>query len=253
FAIYLTSTTPTDGYFGAIGTFDVYGFPKLRNGELSAASVWVQNSQKAVFNSTNSIQAGWDVNPDLYGDSKTHFFVYWTADSSNSTGCSNLDCIGFVPVNGAPITPGDALEPADGKTKITLKIFKKEDDGDWWLYFGYNVNNLRPVGFWPKTIFTDMADQATSIAWGGLTHSNKGKPSPPMGNGQWPGQYSASVQNIQYVDKKGQGLSPSGWRDSLVALAPFITCYRASSVVDDMFHYGGQGGCTIFFNVNNFW
>ena len=38
--------------------------------------------------------------------------------------CVNLDCNGFVPVNGAPITPGDTLESPKGKIKITFKIFK---------------------------------------------------------------------------------------------------------------------------------
>nr|TKW20276.1 hypothetical protein SEVIR_4G075800v2 [Setaria viridis] len=47
-----------------------------------------------------------------------------SADSHASTGCYNLACDGFVPVNNAPITPGDVLEPNNGQLKITIKIFK---------------------------------------------------------------------------------------------------------------------------------
>jgi hypothetical protein len=36
-------------------------------------------------------------------------------------GCFDLKCKGFVPVNHAPITPGDTLQ---GKSKISIKIFK---------------------------------------------------------------------------------------------------------------------------------
>jgi hypothetical protein len=46
------------------------------------------------------------------------------ADGYKSTGCYNLECNGFVPVNDAPITPGDALEPTNGQSKISFKIFK---------------------------------------------------------------------------------------------------------------------------------
>lgn len=46
------------------------------------------------------------------------------ADYYNKTGCFNLDCDGFVPVNGAPVTPGDTLEQANNQTKISFKIFK---------------------------------------------------------------------------------------------------------------------------------
>jgi hypothetical protein len=50
-------------------------------------------------------------------------FVLQT-DGYKSTGCFNLDCNGFEPVNDAPITPSDILEPENGQSKISFKIFK---------------------------------------------------------------------------------------------------------------------------------
>ncbi|KAF2907877.1 hypothetical protein DAI22_12g133200 [Oryza sativa Japonica Group] len=122
---------------------------------------------------------GWSTRPSLHGDSKTHFYTAWTVDNGVSTGCYNLDRDGFVPVNNAPITPGDILEPTNGTLSITIKIFKKKDDGDWWLYFGHDNNNLSPVGFWLSSVLTNLADHANVIAWGGYTYTQSTTPSFP--------------------------------------------------------------------------
>ena len=50
--------------------------------------------------------------------------IYYQADGYRSTGCIDLNCIGFVPVNYAPITPGDSLE---GQNKISIKILKVQN------------------------------------------------------------------------------------------------------------------------------
>ncbi|KAJ1260515.1 hypothetical protein BS78_10G238200 [Paspalum vaginatum] len=217
YARYRADSPPTGGYKGAMATLDVYSFPK--SVEATGAIMWVTNG-KPGQSDLNDLQAGWIVDPSYYGDSKTHFFVYWTADGYNSTGCYNSECDGFVPVNGAPITPGDTVDPAKGQSKISFKIFKNKDDGDWWLHFGYDINNLRPVGFWPKSLFTNLKDHAELITWGGFT----------------------SVQNVQLVDSTGQGHAPPAW--ALRVFASHKKCYQASPFFDSMFYYGGPGGCT---------
>lgn len=52
------------------------------------------------------------------------FMLLYEQDDKNKPGCYNLRCDGFVPVNYAPITPGDILEPNNGRLKVTIKIFK---------------------------------------------------------------------------------------------------------------------------------
>jgi hypothetical protein len=52
-------------------------------------------------------------------------------------------------------------------TLILILVWQNKDDGDWWLYFGYDNRNLGAVGYWPKSIFSSMVEQATSIQWGG--------------------------------------------------------------------------------------
>lgn len=94
-----------------------------------------------------------------------------------------------------------------------------KNDGDWWLYFGYDINNLNRVGFWPKNIFNRMVDHATRIRWAGYAQSYKGSSSPPMGNGQFPGKMSASFQNVMYVDTDGQPYPPPVWPAGLEVYA----------------------------------
>lgn len=54
-----------------------------------------------------------------------------TDEYNGTTGCLNLGCNGFVPVNGAPITPGDTLELANGQAKMSIKIFKVQSYYMW--------------------------------------------------------------------------------------------------------------------------
>lgn len=242
YARYRADSPPAGGYTGGMATIDVYSHQYIKSGQVTAAIIWVSNGKLDQSDDLNDIQAGWVVDPSSYGDSKTHFFVYWTADGYKSTGCFNLDCNGFVPVDDAPITPGDTLEPENGQSKISFKIFKNKDDGDWWLHFGYDINNLKPVGFWKKSIFTNLQDHAGFITWGGYTSCPNGNASPPMGNGQWPGKNSASVRNVQFVDSSGQGYAVPAW--ALRVFASNTKCYQASTFFDSMFYYGGPGGCT---------
>uniref|UniRef100_A0A8I6Y3H0 Neprosin PEP catalytic domain-containing protein n=1 Tax=Hordeum vulgare subsp. vulgare TaxID=112509 RepID=A0A8I6Y3H0_HORVV len=237
---YCTYYSGEAAYFGTIATIDVYDFGYLNKRVSTAAQIVLGNR-----NTSNQVLAGWEVNPELYGDSKPHFFVYWTNDGKD--GCSNLDCVGFVPINVATIKPGDTLEPSNGQKRIALKVFKSEYDGDWWLHFGHDVNNLSPVGYWPKDLIIAMKDHADVIEWGGITLSYSGEISPPMGNGQWPrSNTAASFRNVQYVDKYGKRYDPP--MGGLHAVETHRNCYQTGvfrlQVQGNMFYYGGPGGCT---------
>jgi hypothetical protein len=101
------------------------------------------------------------------------------------------------------------------------------------------------VGYWPKSIFKNMADHANLITWGGFTRSSAGEASPAMGNGKWPGESSAFVRDVKYVNPDGQGDSePAPGHMGLRAAVTHPKCYGLSPFVNDMFSYGGPGGCT---------
>lgn len=87
-------------------------------------------------------------------------------------------------------------------------------------------------------------DHARCVSWGGYAASPKGHSSPPMGSGQWPGKESATVQNVLYADTSGQPYDPPSWLPGLEVFVSNKNCYQASELVDNMFYYGGPGGCT---------
>lgn len=87
-----------------------------------------------------------------------------------------------------------------------------------------------------------MEDHANIIGWGGYARCDSVNSSPPMGNGQWPGKNSASIQDIQLVDTDGRGYAVPAWAVKVDATNK--KCYQASPFMDSMFYYGGPGGCT---------
>uniref|UniRef100_A0ACD5ZBS8 Uncharacterized protein n=2 Tax=Avena sativa TaxID=4498 RepID=A0ACD5ZBS8_AVESA len=224
--------------YGAMATLDVYESLNVMDGQIASAEIWVENYQKDHSALVNVVQVGWNIQPSYYGDNKTHFRMGWTA-GYKSPGCFDLKCDGFVRVKNAPITPGDTLER---KSKISIKIFKSKDDGNWWLYFAHVGKKLAPVGYWPKDLFGGLANHANYVTWGGYTRSLLGDPSPLMGNGNWPGENSASFQDVQYVNTDGNVHLPKP-----IEVHPRETntgCYKVSEFMADRFQYGGPGGCT---------
>nr|TKW23037.1 hypothetical protein SEVIR_4G267100v2 [Setaria viridis] len=176
FAYHGAATAP-NGCYGFIGTMDVYGFP-LAQGQGSAAAVL----------------------PDLYGDSKTHFYAKWTNDGFQSTGCLNMKCNGFQPEKGAAITPGDSSE----KKNLNLKIIKNGTSGDWLVHCGLD-REPQLIGRFPRSLFTGgFADKAVGLTFGGVVSAPITKPT-PMGSGYLPTDVksAASIGNIQLVDQNG--------------------------------------------------
>ncbi|CAA2956715.1 Hypothetical predicted protein [Olea europaea subsp. europaea] len=97
-----------DKYYGAKATINVWD-PKIQqSNEFSLSQIWILGGSFA--SDLNSIEAGWQVSPDLYGDSNTRLFTYWTSDSYQATGCYNLLCSGFIQINNE-IAMGASIYP----------------------------------------------------------------------------------------------------------------------------------------------
>ena len=88
-----------------------------------------------------------------------------------------------------------------------------------------------------------MENHANIITLGGHTRCDGVNPSPPMGNGQWPGKNSASIQDIQFVDTNGRGYAVTPW--ALKVDSGNKKYYQTSPFINSMFYYGGPGGCII--------
>ncbi|TVT97814.1 hypothetical protein EJB05_56914, partial [Eragrostis curvula] len=106
----------TQTYYGIVASSDIYGFSI---GQDARTGIFVQIAN---FGDGPLI-----VYPELYGDSKTHFNVYWTRDGYQKTGCYNLKCPGYVPEANVPIVPGITIgslsEPGGVKHVVRLAGF----------------------------------------------------------------------------------------------------------------------------------
>ncbi|CAN1800977.1 hypothetical protein LINPERHAP1_LOCUS22764 [Linum perenne] len=114
-----------DKYFGAKGTINVWE-PKIQQpNEFSLSQLWILGG--SFGEDLNSIEAGWQVSPDLYGDNNTRLFTYWTSDAYQATGCYNLLCSGFIQIN-SEIAMGASISPVSGyrnsQYDISILIWK---------------------------------------------------------------------------------------------------------------------------------
>ncbi|KAK9292916.1 hypothetical protein L1049_021224 [Liquidambar formosana] len=231
--------------YGAKATINVWDPSIQVVNEFSLSQIWILSGS---FDGSdlNSIEAGWQVSPELYGDSRPRLFTYWTSDSYQATGCYNLLCSGFVQTN-SRIAIGAAISPVSSVSgsqyDITILLWKDPKLGNWWLGFGDNTL----VGYWPAALFTHLSDHATMVEWGGEvvnSRANGGHTSTQMGSGHFAedGFGKASYfRNLEIVDSDNSLSSAQG----ISILAENANCYDIKSSYNNEwgthFYYGGPG------------
>lgn len=233
-----------DQYYGAKASINVWT-PRVSNQyEFSLSQMWVISG--SFGDDLNTIEAGWQVSPELYGDNYPRFFTYWTTDAYQATGCYNLLCSGFVQTNNR-IAIGAAISPTSsyngGQFDISLLIWKDPKHGNWWLEFGSGVL----VGYWPSFLFTHLRDHASMVQFGGeVVNSRAGgfHTSTEMGSGHFAGQgfgKASYFRNLQVVDWDNNLIPLSNLR----VLADHPNCYDIQGGVNrvwgNYFYYGGPG------------
>ncbi|XP_077228982.1 protein neprosin-like [Tasmannia lanceolata] len=231
--------------YGAKATINVWDPSIQVVNEFSLSQIWILSGS---FDGSdlNSIEAGWQVSPELYGDSRPRLFTYWTSDAYEATGCYNLLCAGFVQTHNR-IAIGAAISPVSSfsgnQFDITLLIWKDPKLGNWWLGFGDNTL----IGYWPTEIFTHLGDHASMVEWGGEvvnTRSNGEHTSTQMGSGHFAeagfGQ-SSYFRNLEIVDSDNSLSSV----ESISTLAENTNCYNIKNSYNNewgtYFYYGGPG------------
>ncbi|KAL1365527.1 hypothetical protein HN51_013550 [Arachis hypogaea] len=233
-----------DEYYGAKASINVWA-PLVENQyEFSLSQIWVISG--SFGDDLNTIEAGWQVSPELYGDSFPRFFTYWTTDAYQATGCYNLLCSGFVQVNNK-IAIGAAISPTSsysgGQFDISLLIWKDPKHGNWWLEFGSGVL----VGYWPSFLFSHLGDHASMVQFGGEvvnSRSSGSHTSTQMGSGHFAEEGFAKAsyfRNLQVVDWDNN-LIPL---NNLKVLADHPNCYDIQGGINNVwgnyFYYGGPG------------
>ncbi|KAG4112611.1 hypothetical protein ERO13_D13G171900v2 [Gossypium hirsutum] len=238
-------TATSQEVYGAKATINVWDPSIQEVNEFSLSQIWILSGS---FDGSdlNSIETGWQVSPELYGDSRPRLFTYWTSDSYQATGCYNLLCAGFVQTN-SRIAIGAAISPVSqydaNQYDITILIWKDPKLGNWWMGFG--DNNL--VGYWPAELFTHLADHATMVEWGGEvvnSRANGKHTSTEMGSGHFAEDgfgKSSYFRNLELVDADN---SLSSVHD-ISTLAENTNCYNIKNSYNNewgtYFYYGGPG------------
>ncbi|XP_045825617.1 uncharacterized protein LOC123917814 [Trifolium pratense] len=232
-------------FYGAKATINVWE-PKIQQtNEFSLSQLWVLGG--SFGQDLNSIEAGWQVSPDLYGDNNTRLFTYWTSDAYQATGCYNLLCSGFIQVSsniamGASISPISSYR--DSQYDISILIWKDPKEGHWWMQFG---NDGTVMGYWPSFLFSYLAESATMIEWGGEVVNSEPDgqhTSTQMGSGHFPEEgfgKASYFRNIQVVDSSNNLKAPK----DLGTYTEYHNCYDVQTGSNGdwghFFYYGGPG------------
>ncbi|KAH0460781.1 hypothetical protein IEQ34_008356 [Dendrobium chrysotoxum] len=247
-----------DDYYGAKATMNVWKPQIQQSNEFSLSQLWILGG--SFGDDLNSIEAGWQVSPDLYGDRNTRLFTYWTtgswilidilkikqSDAYQATGCYNLLCSGFIQINNE-IAMGASISPISNyggsQYDISILVWKDPKEGNWWMQFGEN----HVLGYWPSFLFSYLADSASMIEWGGEivnTVADGDHTSTQMGSGHFPGEgfgKASYFRNIQIVDSSNNLRSPKG----IGTYTEESSCYDVQNDQNgdwgNYFYYGGPG------------
>lgn len=231
-------------YYGAKASINVWT-PRVTDAyEFSLSQIWLISG--SFGHDLNTIEAGWQVSPELYGDNYPRFFTYWTTDAYQATGCYNLLCSGFVQTNNK-IAIGAAISPRSSyngrQFDLGLMIWKDPKHGHWWLQLG---NGLL-LGYWPVFLFSHLRSHASMVQFGGEvvnSRSSGGHTGTQMGSGHFADEgfeKAAYFRNLQVVDWDNNLLPLS----NLHVLADHPACYNIrqgkNNVWGTYFYYGGPG------------
>ncbi|CAL4984911.1 unnamed protein product [Urochloa decumbens] len=233
-----------DKYYGTKITINLWKPMTETVQHFSLTQLWIVAGSYG-NNDLNTIEAGWQVYPGLYGDDNPRLFIYWTRDAYQKTGCYNLLCSGFIQTN-QQIAIGGSLSPQsvyDGaQHEFDILVWKDPNGGNWWLQVGSTI-----VGYWPSSILTYLKNSASTVKWGGEVYSppSAGQTSTQMGSGHFPSEWyskASYIRNIQTVDSSNVLKQPNG----LALIQAFPNCYSVlngttSNEWGTYIFYGGPG------------
>ncbi|GAB4858670.1 hypothetical protein Ancab_010142 [Ancistrocladus abbreviatus] len=243
-------STPNDGtqkFYGATTALSVFNLT-LTGKQTTAASLWLGTGVEGPF---SSLEYGWTVNQQLYGDTATRTFSLWTADGFQKTRCFNALCPGYVQVSQKRIM-GEVNHPVsiygEDIYKMEFLFHKDNKTGNWWLLEHIAESSNEPVGYWPKELFPSMAEYATIAQFGGKVYSPPDIPTKtPMGTGHFvPNDFKRTCfsSEIGFVDSQSGYFDPEGLTMAVLADTPDI--YKADYLGDISKEYPQKGYTLVF-------
>jgi hypothetical protein len=209
---------------GGYTTLSVYDpfVAGYESGEHSISQMWISGGSCG-DGSLQSLEVGWNVDPDLYGtafspDYRVHLFIYSTRDDYGSSGCYNGSCGDFMQVDPTWVLggalPGVTDCPPHGCTGSMTSAqpeldvgYDPDASGNYWL----EVNGTW-VGYYPNWLYSPsgLAYGADSFQVGGEIfdrHQSGHHTATLMGTGAFgsaydPNYYTSTAyqRNIQLID-----------------------------------------------------
>lgn len=185
-------TAPGDEVYMGDSTMSIFA-PNIPTGDHSVAQTWTYSGYNlcdGITSTIQSVEAGWNVDPGLYGDENSHLFVFSTTDGYQTTGCYNNwpgtgNCVPWVQSSSryAPgmILPASVVNGAAHELEVlTINI------NNWWIQI--TVDGVREyMGYYPASAFHgSMQTYADNFEVGGEVYDATGKFNVPMGSGYWP-------------------------------------------------------------------
>ncbi|XP_031504414.1 uncharacterized protein LOC116267011 [Nymphaea colorata] len=215
-------------YNGAEGTLNVWAPVVEIRSEISVMQIWVVGVSGG---NVMTLEAGWMVNPIVFGDFASRFFFFTTNSSYKTTlygenkkrpvEKNNLQFVrqsNYMPF-------GKALTTSNyGGRQHAIKIsIKTNEHEDWDLSIDGNL-----IGFWPKENYDGRFSLAIQVDWGGeiVNKRSTGKHTiTQMGSGHFPQEgigKAAYISNMALFDENMEVYNPT---DKLQKFSTVPNCY----------------------------
>lgn len=96
------------------------------------------------------------------------------------------------------------------------------------------------VGYFPKSLFTSLAQHASHVTIGGVVAFAKGDSSPPMGSGHFAAEGKGKAASI--FNPRARIREKTTYQ--LLPHYDAGNCYTARTTSERIYYIGGPGGCT---------
>ena len=253
FGYYHASSLESATAFGCDTVINVWQ-PRLENtGDHSIMQLGLQNHDLAQL---QSIEAGWEVSHDHYGDWGPHLFVYYTTngytDDGDNLGGYNRDVDGWVQTDDT-IFPAALINGVStrGGAQDVITIKCQLYESNWWIQV-----QGRWVGYYPaslfmgnQSVFSTLGDHADWIGFWGEVYTDDSNPNftrTQMGSGAFgeAGFGQASYQNNLRIQSNrggtmtGHNGSPSAENSAYYDIVPTM---NSGTDWGSYFYAGGPG------------
>jgi hypothetical protein len=192
---------------------------------------------------TQTEEVGWVVYPAMFGDERTHFFIFSTPNNYAS-GCWNNTCGDFVQVADSGLLGAYFnTVSAHGGTQYEFNAEYYLYQGNWWLNYQGTW-----IGYYPGSMYHGGQNtrNAQLIEFG--TESVGTSVWPNEGSGYWPSSgwtWAAYQRNLWYISTS---TSYASYWDTLNPSIPSPACYNIAGPYNSTgawtryFFEGGPGG-----------